>query len=80
MPAAATADADADDESRLRHSLANGVRHAHVEWRPERRGQVPSLYTVHATGFHGRVWDQVIHRLAGRDVFADFRRIARRVG
>jgi hypothetical protein len=35
---------------------------------------------VHATGFHGRVWDQVIHQLPGRDVFADFRRIARRVG
>lgn len=67
MPAATIADAT---EPRLRHSLANGVRHAHFEWRPERRGQTPSLCMVHATGFHGRVWDQVIHHLPGRHVFA----------
>ena len=67
MPAATIADAT---EPRLRHSLANGVSHAHFEWRPERRGQAPSLCMVHATGFHGRVWDQVIHHLPGRHVFA----------
>ena len=67
MPATTIADTP---EPRLRHSLANGVRHAHFEWRPERRGQGPSLCMVHATGFHGRVWDQVIHHLPGRHVFA----------
>lgn len=67
VPAATLADAA---EPRLRHSLANGVSHAHFEWRPERRGQAPSLCMVHATGFHGRVWDQVIHHLPGRHVFA----------
>ena len=34
-----------------------------VEWHVDRRNQAPSLLMVHATGFHSRVWDQVIHRL-----------------
>lgn len=67
MPAAPIADAT---EPRLSHSLANGINHAHFEWRPERRGQSASLCMVHATGFHGRVWDQVIHHLPGHHVFA----------
>jgi len=67
VPATTIADTP---EPRLRHSLANGVSHAYFEWRPERRGQGPSLCMVHATGFHGRVWDQVIHHLPGRHVIA----------
>jgi lipase len=67
VPAATVADAA---EPRLRHSLANGVSHAHFEWRPERRGQAPSLCMVHVTFFHGRVRDQVIHHLPDRHVFA----------
>lgn len=34
-----------------------------VEWHLAQRGQGPSLLMVHATGFHCRVWDQVIRRL-----------------
>ena len=34
-----------------------------IEWHVSRKGQGPSLLMVHATGFHCRVWDQVIHRL-----------------
>lgn len=47
----------------LIHVEANGLRLAAWEWFAERRGAEPSLLFVHATGFHGRVWDQVIHRL-----------------
>lgn len=48
----------------LLHRLpVRGHTLACFEWRPERRGQGPSLFLVHATGFHGRVWDQVIARL-----------------
>ncbi len=36
--------------------------------RPAR--QAPTLLLVHATGFHGRVWDQVIHHLPHRHVIA----------
>lgn len=45
---------------------ANGLRLAAWEWFAERRGVEPSLLFVHATGFHGRVWDQVIHRLTAQ--------------
>jgi pimeloyl-ACP methyl ester carboxylesterase len=33
------------------------------ERHPELRGQGPTLFFVHATGFHARVWDQIIARL-----------------
>lgn len=36
---------------------------AYAEWRADLRGQGPTLLMVHATGFHGRVWDQVIGHL-----------------
>ena len=49
---------------------ANGLQLAAWEWRAERRGQGPTLLLVHATGFHGRVWDQVVRRLPGRHVIA----------
>lgn len=41
-----------------------------TEWRAHLRGSTPTLWMVHATGFHGRVWDQVIHHLPGRHVIA----------
>jgi pimeloyl-ACP methyl ester carboxylesterase len=40
------------------------------EWRAAQRGVQPTLWMVHATGFHGRVWDQVIHHLPGFHVLA----------
>ena len=57
-------------EPTLRHVTCNGVALACFEWRAELRGERPTLLLVHATGFHGRVWDQVIARLPGRHVIA----------
>ncbi|MDT7838545.1 alpha/beta fold hydrolase [Aquabacterium sp. OR-4] len=45
---------------------AGGLRLAAWEWFAAQRGAAPTLLFVHATGFHGRVWDQVIHRLGAR--------------
>ena len=47
----------------LHYQQANGLRLAYFERHPELRGVTPTLLFVHATGFHGRVWDQVISRL-----------------
>lgn len=57
-------------EPQLHRLAANGVEQAFFEWRPERRRHGPSVLLVHATGFHGRVWDQVVQRLPGRHVLA----------
>ena len=54
----------------LRRVNANGVALAYFEWRADLRGTAPTLLLVHATGFHGRVWDQVIARLPARHVIA----------
>jgi lipase len=48
----------------------HGVSLGCVEWRAGQRGQGPSVLLVHATGFHARVWDPVVHRLPGRHVWA----------
>lgn len=69
---------DPADPSQGEHPLActlplPGITLQGHEWRPERRGQPgagPSLMFVHATGFHGRVWDAVIRRLPGRHALA----------
>lgn len=58
------------DEPVLHHCVANGIDQAWFEWRPERRGRGPSLCLVHATGFHGRVWDQVVRHLPEHHVIA----------
>ncbi len=47
----------------LHEIQANGTRLAYWEWHAERRGEVPTLLLVHATGFHGRVWDEMIRHL-----------------
>ncbi len=48
----------------------NGVELAYFEWRPARcDGEAPILL-AHATGFHARVWDQVIRHLGERHVIA----------
>lgn len=54
----------------LHHTTVNGLQLAHFEWHPELRGQGPTLLMVHATGFHGRVWDEVIRHLGSRHVLA----------
>ena len=40
------------------------------EWQAGLRGQGRTLLMVHATGFHARVWDQVIHHLPPQHVIA----------
>jgi lipase len=55
---------------KLHHITANGIALVSFEWRAAQRGVSPTLWLVHATGFHGRVWDQVIHHLPGRHVIA----------
>ena len=49
----------------------NGVELTYFDWArsPEIQGE-PTILLVHATGFHGRCWDQVIRRLEGRHVIA----------
>lgn len=47
----------------LHYTQAPGIRLAHFEWHAQQRGQGPTLWLVHATGFHGRVWDQAVQLL-----------------
>ncbi len=54
----------------LHHLDANGLRLAYFEWHAERRGQAPTLFLVHATGFHARVWDQVVAHFGDIHVIA----------
>lgn len=59
------------DDTPTHHRLPlQDVNLSYFEWRPECRGQGPTLLFVHATGFHARVWDQVVRRLPGRHVVA----------
>ena len=46
--------------------LLNGVELALFEW----PGDGPTVLLAHATGFHGRCWDQVVARLPGRHCVA----------
>jgi pimeloyl-ACP methyl ester carboxylesterase len=57
-------------QPKLHHVGANGLTLACFEWRAPLRGAAPTIWMVHATGFHGRVWDQVIRYLPGRHVIA----------
>jgi pimeloyl-ACP methyl ester carboxylesterase len=57
-------------QPKLHHVHANGLTLACFEWRASLRGAAPTIWMVHATGFHARVWDQVIHQLPGRHVMA----------
>ncbi len=51
------------DQPQLHFTQAPDIRLAHFEWHAQQRGHGPTVWLVHATGFHGRVWDQVVHRL-----------------
>jgi lipase len=46
--------------------LVNGNEIALWEW----PGEEPAVFLHHATGFHGRCWDQIIARLPGRHCYA----------
>jgi pimeloyl-ACP methyl ester carboxylesterase len=48
----------------------NDVELACFEWRRELRGRQAPILRVHATGFHARVWDQMIRHLGERHVIS----------
>jgi len=58
------------EQPQLHFTQAPGIRLAHFEWRATQRGNGPTVWLVHATGFHGRVWDQAVRQLPGRHVIA----------
>lgn len=57
-------------QPKLHHLDLRGLSLACFEWRAALRGTAPTLWLAHATGFHGRVWDQVIHHLPRHHVVA----------
>ncbi len=60
----------ARSEPVLQYVQANGISLAYFEWDAHLRGIEPTLLVVHATGFHGRVWDQVLAHFPNRHVIA----------
>ena len=57
-------------QPQLARIQANGVSLAYAEWHAHLRGTEPTLLFVHATGFHSRVWDQLISHLPARHIIA----------
>ncbi len=57
---------DNESQPRMGEVRAQGETLAYAEWHPELRGKGPTLLFVHATGFHGRIWDQLVRRLPPR--------------
>jgi pimeloyl-ACP methyl ester carboxylesterase len=53
----------------LKRARVNGIELAYFEWGRPRTGE-RTILLVHATGFHARCWDQVVHRLGDRHVIA----------
>lgn len=56
---------EAPEEHRTR---VNGVELAYFEWRRELRGREATILLAHATGFHARVWDQMLRHLGERHI------------
>lgn len=50
-------------EPMLHRVHVNDVELAYFERYPQLKDKGPTLFLVHATGFHARVWDQIIARL-----------------
>ena len=57
-------------EPQQHYSISAEARLSILEWGSEFSGQRSTLVLVHATGFHGRCWDQVVSHLEGRHVLA----------
>ena len=56
-------------QARLRTIHVNGVELAYFE-RNQPRPDEPTLMFVHATGFHGRIWDRIIEPFGGHHSIA----------
>ncbi len=56
----------AGEQPREFHVTANGIDLALFEW----AGEGAPVLLIHATGFHGRIWDEVARRLPGRRILA----------
>lgn len=56
-------------EPQLHTALVNNAEIAYFEW-GQRKQHVPSLFFVHATGFHGRIWDQIIESFPDHHVIS----------
>lgn len=61
---------EARSEPVLHDVKANDISLAYFEWGAHLRGVDATLLMVHATGFHGRVWDQVVAHFPNRHVIA----------
>jgi pimeloyl-ACP methyl ester carboxylesterase len=48
----------------------NGITLCVFEWNPRLRGRAAPILLAHATGFHARCWDRVVHHLGERYVVA----------
>ncbi len=51
------------DEPLEKNIHVNGIRLTYFERGLTNRGKKPTLLFVHATGFHGRIWDKIIREL-----------------
>lgn len=61
--------ASAAERAPVEHrARVNGVELAYFEW--GRPSDAPTIFLVHATGFHARVWDDMISRLGDRHVLS----------
>jgi len=58
---------EAPEEQRVQ---VNGVELAYFEWRRELRGREAPILLAHATGFHARIWDQMIRHLGERYIIS----------
>lgn len=62
--------AEAATQPALHYVPVDGLKLAAFEWHAHLRGKGPTLLLVHATSFHGRVWDRVIGHLPPVHVIA----------
>lgn len=46
-----------------KNAVVNGIRITYFERGIAQRGKGPTLLFVHATGFHGRIWDKIVNAL-----------------
>ena len=60
------------EESKFHINTLNidNVSISYIEWRSHLIGKKPSILFLHATGFHSRLWDQIVAQLPNHHVIA----------